>query len=403
MFNWIDEARRFTPDLRVVDHTGADRDRSWMEPDADRPFDVAVTTYGTLRNDIGQLKNVALDYAILDEAQAIKNPDSLSAKAARLLSARHRLAMTGTPVENHLGDLWSLFEYLNPGMLRAGMIKGSESVVGGMDDDERRRRLDRISRSVRPFILRRTKTEVLTELPAKTEQTLTCRMTADQAKRYDETREYYRQQLAARVESKGLKRSKIQVLEALLRLRQIACDPRLVDPGCGVRGSKIDMALQQIDELIGSGHKALVFSQFTSMLALLREDLDALGITYEYLDGRTRKRNERVARFQTDDACPLFLISLKAGGSGLNLTAADYVFILDPWWNPAVEAQAIDRSHRMGQRNPVMAYRMVCEQTVEEKIIELQKGKRELADAIVSADKSLIADLTAEDLEDLLT
>ena len=402
VFNWVDEARRFTPDLRVLNHTGTDRDQAWMHDGVDRPFDVVVTTYGTMRNDIASLRGVEFDYVILDESQAIKNPESQSAKAARLLSATHRLAMTGTPVENHLGDLWSLFEFLNPGMLRSGMIKGAES-SSTADDQQRRDQLQRVSQSLRPFILRRTKEEVLTELPAKSEQTLTCQMSVPQKKRYDETRRYYQQQLAGHVEAKGLKRSKIHVLEALLRLRQIACDPRLVDADCGVRGSKLDMLLQQIVELIASGHKALVFSQFTSMLALLRSDLDARGITYEYLDGRTRKRQQKVERFQSDDACPLFLISLKAGGSGLNLTAADYVFILDPWWNPAVEAQAIDRAHRMGQERSVMAYRMICEGTVEEKIIELQRGKRELADAIVSADKSLIGSLTAEDLEALLS
>lgn len=402
VFNWMDEAARFTPKLRLLNFTGSDRKRAWKESQAQhfQPH-LIVTTYGTLRNDAPLLSEQEYDYVILDEAQAIKNPKSQAAKATRLLRGENRLAMTGTPVENHLGDLWSLFEFLNPGMLDGTSVCASPRLPK-MEDDQSRKQVEQIGQSLRPFILRRTKEQVLTELPEKTEQTLSCEMEPAQRKLYDELREHYRVHLSNKVQELGLKRAKIHVLEALLRLRQAACDPRLVNPDCGVRGTKIETLMENLDRVVDEGHKALVFSQFTSLLGLLRQDMDERGWQYEYLDGKTRKRADRVNRFQSDDDCRLFLISLKAGGTGLNLTAADYVFILDPWWNPAVEAQAIDRAHRIGQTKAVNAYRMVCANTVEQKIVELQKSKRDLADAIISQEKSMISSLTADDLQLLL-
>jgi SNF2 family DNA or RNA helicase len=261
-----------------------------------------------------------------------------------------------------------------------------------------------LGRALRPFVLRRTKEQVLTDLPEKTEQTLYCEMGREQRKLYDALRVYYRDSLSQRVKQKGIQQSKIHVLEALLRLRQAACHPGLLDKKRVTQPSaKLDVLLEQVKEITEEGHKALVFSQFTSLLAIVRQQLDQAGISYEYLDGRTRQRQAKVERFQNDPDCHLFLISLKAGGYGLNLTAADYVFMLDPWWNPAVEAQAIDRTHRIGQTRPVFAYRLICKDTVEEKIILLQQDKRQLADAIVSADNSLIRTLTAEDLQLLLS
>ncbi len=360
-----------------------------------------ITTYGTLRRDIVVLKDVQFDYAILDESQAIKNANSQAAKACRLLKADHRLAMTGTPVENHLGELWSLFEFLNPGMLGASTTFKSLAKASSAADDAS---LELLARALRPFMLRRTKAQVLTELPDKTEQTLFCEMSDKQRKLYNELRDYYRLRLSKTIEEKGLAKSKIHVLEALLRLRQAACHPGLLDKAKTLENSaKLNTLLEQLDEVISEGHKALVFSQFTSLLAIVREHLDIRGLTYEYLDGQTRHRDATVKRFQEDPDCPLFLISLKAGGHGLNLTAAEYVFILDPWWNPAVEAQAVDRAHRIGQTQRVFAYRLICRDTVEEKILELQQSKRELADAIVSADNNVIGNLSQEDLTLLLS
>jgi len=393
VFNWKQEAARFTPRLRVLDHTGLLRAR---DASVVAKHDVILTTYGTLRRDALLFKDVEFDYAILDEAQAIKNAASESAKAARVVRARHRLALSGTPVQNHLGELWSLFEFLNPGMLgRAPALQ-----KGSVGEEAR----GVLARALRPFILRRRKEQVATDLPAKTEQTIYCDLEPAQRSLYDELRDHYRRSLLKRIEREGIAKSKIQVLEALLRLRQAACHAGLVDPRRKAEpAAKLEALLPQISEVLDEGHKALVFSQFTSFLTLLRTRLDGMGIRYEYLDGRTRDREARVRHFQEDPAFGVFLVSLKAGGLGLNLTAADYVFLLDPWWNPAVEAQAVDRAHRIGQTRPVFAYRLIARNTVEEKILALQESKRKLADAIIGADEGILRSLTREDLELLLS
>jgi superfamily II DNA or RNA helicase len=396
VFNWKQEAARFTPRLRVLDHTGLARDIHNFSD-----YDVVLTTYGTLRRDAAEFKDIEFDYVVLDEAQAIKNPGTESAKAARLLRGRNRLALSGTPVENHLGELWSIFEFLNPGMLGAASVFKLAGGAGRNPSEETRRLL---AHALRPFILRRTKEQVARELPAKSEQTIFCELEPAQRKLYNELRLHYRHALLQTVAAKGLAKSKIQVLEALLRLRQAACHPGLLDPKRRDEPSaKLDVLLSQLEEIVAEGHKALVFSQFTSLLSLVKERLDAAGMVYEYLDGATRDRQARVERFQNDPDCPLFLISLKAGGLGLNLTAAEYVFLLDPWWNPAVEVQAVDRAHRIGQMHQVFAYRLIARDTVEEKILQLQSSKRDLAAAIISEDNSLIRDLKREDLELLLS
>ncbi len=436
VFNWIDEAERFAPKLRTVAYTGTDRH---CLRDEFHNHDVIVTSYGLVRRDVTELRNHRFEYVVLDEAQAIKNPASLSAKAARLLEANHKLALSGTPVENHLGDLWSIFEFLNPGMLGshtafARIIREAlrdtkphairlaqhpdildEPASANADDPPDAGAIDdtsgpaQVARVLRPFILRRTKSQVLADLPSKTEQTIICQMEPKQRKVYDQLLKHYRGTLIKRMDDEppktdsGLGGSTMMVLEALLRLRQAACHPALIDPDRADEPSaKMTVLLERLEELIEEGHKALVFSQFTSMLALVRKQFEAQGIEYEYLDGQTRDRQARVKRFQTDPDCPVFLISLKAGGLGLNLTAAEYVFILDPWWNPAVEAQAIDRSHRIGQTNRVFAYRLICQDTVEQRIAELQTRKQTLADAIVGGQQNLLQNLTRQDLEQLL-
>ncbi|MEI8376491.1 MAG: SNF2-related protein [Planctomycetota bacterium] len=397
VFNWIEEAKRFTPDLKVLDYTGLQRGS--LADNFDQ-YDLVITTYGTMQRDIVKLKDLRFDCAILDESQAIKNAHSQRAKACRLLKADHRLAMTGTPVENHLGELWSLLEFLNPGMLGTASVFQDISKKVSEDNEG----LSLLRRALGPFILRRTKQQVLTELPQKTEQTLHCDLEGKQRKRYDELRTYYRAALTERIAKTGLAKAKIHVLEALLRLRQAAIHPGLIDKtAVDEPSAKLDVLMEQLREIVDEGHKALVFSQFTSFLAIVRNRLDQEKMVYEYLDGRTRHRQQHVERFQNDANCPLFLISLKAGGHGLNLTAADYVFILDPWWNPAVEAQAIDRAHRIGQERHVFAYRLIAKDTVEEKIVELQRTKRDLADAVISADGNVLGRLTSEDLELLLS
>lgn len=454
IFNWIDESAKFTPELKVIAYSGPEREALRNEFES---ADLVVTSYGLLRRDIEELLQHRFDYIVLDEAQAIKNPGSQSAKSCRLLKANHRVALTGTPIENHLGDLWSIFEFLNPGMLGANtrfndLVKSTQTpqsngglkqadisppIAGDEDLDpdaedapeaQTRTAIEQVATALRPFILRRTKQQVLKDLPQKTEQTIHCEMEPAQRKVYDDLRDYYRGTLLKQLDAEegrvgpgagrttgagGVGRNAFMVLEALLRLRQAACHPALIDGsaagaqvtggGADLPSAKLDVLDEQLDEIIEEGSKALVFSQFTSMLALVRQRLEARNIPYAYLDGQTRDRREQVARFQTDDKLPVFLISLKAGGTGLNLTAAEYVFILDPWWNPAVEAQAIDRTHRIGQTKPVFAYRLICENTVEQRILELQQKKRDLADAIVGGDQNLLSNLTRDDIEKLLS
>jgi superfamily II DNA or RNA helicase len=396
VFNWKEEAARFTPQLRVLDFTGHSRSVDHFDS-----HHLIITTYGTLRREILRLKQVEFDYIVLDEAQTIKNAATESAKAARLLRGSRRLALSGTPVENHLGELWSLFEFLNPGMLGSASIFKMTGAAARNPDEATRRLL---AHALRPFILRRTKGQVASELPPKTELTVQCEMDPVQRKLYDELRQHYHDALLKRVEREGIGKSAIQVLEALLRLRQAACHPGLIDARRrGETSAKLVTLLEQVAEVMDEGHKALVFSQFTSLLSIVRDRLKAKGIDHEYLDGATHNRQKRVERFQNDPDCRLFLISLKAGGLGLNLTAAEYVFLLDPWWNPAVEAQAMDRAHRIGQMRQVFAYRLIARDTVEEKILDLQKRKLDMASAIISADNSLIHNLQREDLELLLS
>ncbi len=393
--NWSAEAARFAPELRVHTHWGPERG------DVEQAFhdvDLVFTTYGTLRLDIVALSQLDLSTVVLDEAQAIKNGASATAKCARKLRAAHRIALSGTPIENHLGELWSLFEFLNPGML-AELPSLGRALDKGQASPET---LKLIQLVLRPFVLRRTKQEVAKDLPERSEQTLFVDLEPDERAHYDHLLKFYQ----ASIKKQGLTdptHSTPHVLEALLRLRQAACHPGLIDQDrAGERSSKIELLLQQLRGLVTEGHKALVFSQFTSLLSILRERLDEEKISFEYLDGKTRDRAAAVARFQNDPELSVFLVSLKAGGVGLNLTAADYVFILDPWWNPAVEAQAIDRAHRIGQTRPVIAYRLLARNTVEERVAQLQDQKRQLVAAVMGDADAFTGKLTRGDLESLL-
>ncbi len=398
MFNWREEAQRFAPSLTVLEHDGLYRDAPGEHFDS---YDLVLATYGTLRRDAAELARIEFDYVILDEATAIKNAGSVAAKAARLLTSRHKLALTGTPIENHLGELWSLFEFLNPGMLGTASVF-KKLARSRLELDEPTRAL--LVRALRPFILRRTKGQVAKELPARVEQTVVCNLEPKERVFYDELRAHVRDSLKKRVARDGIARSTVHILEGLLRLRQAACHPGLVDKVRDHESStKLDVLFERLDQVRDDGHKAIVFSQFTSLLAHVRRRLDAESVSYEYLDGSTRDRKGAVLRFQTDPRCSVFLVSLKAGGVGLNLTAAQYVFLLDPWWNPAAEAQAIDRAHRIGQTETVFAYRLIARDTVEEKVAELQQRKRALADALLSESSGGLRGLTRGDLEVLLS
>ena len=394
LFNWSAEAKRFAPHLRVLEHHGTERGKNVFTG-----CDLVLTTYSTMRLDIARLAETEFEYVILDESQAIKNASSQVAKASLLLRGRHRLALSGTPIENHLGELWSLFEFLNPGLL--GSARSFKRTFAAKTTPPERR--NALARALRPLILRRTKEQVAPELPARTEQTLYCELEEKQRKQYDELRDHYRLALLDRIHDNGIDKSRMHILEALLRLRQAACHPALLGAVTHSQSAKTDLLMDELRDVVSAGHRALVFSQFTSFLRIVREAIDEEGFTYLYLDGKTRNRQSLVEEFQRPDGPNLFLISLKAGGLGLNLTNADYVFLLDPWWNPAVEAQAIDRAHRIGRVKPVVAYRLIARDTVEEKILELQATKREIADSIISEDNSVLRKLEIADLELLLS
>jgi len=392
---WVAEAARFTPELRVVLFHGAAR-----EAEAIGGADLVVTTYALLRNDIETLEAVPFRTAIVDEAQNIKNVGAATTLAAKRLKAETRLALSGTPVENRLSELWSILDFVNPGMLagvRAFEQRFERPIVaepGGPEALELRA-------IVRPFLLRRTKEEVLADLPPKTEIDRSCVLAPSQKRLYDALALTLRDSVKKKIAEVGVARASLHVLTALLRLRQMAIDPRLVDPTSRVPSAKRAAFLELVRELIAEGRRALVFSQFVELLGLWRADLNAEGIDYEYLDGSTVDRASVVERFQRGRA-PLFLISLKAGGSGLNLTSADTVIHCDPWWNPAVEDQATDRAHRIGQDRPVTVVRLVAKGTVEEKIEALKAKKRQLADGIMGGGEGALQGLQEEDIQSLL-
>ncbi len=397
--NWLREAERFTPGLRILDFTGNFRKKDAALFDQ---YDVVLTTYGVMLRDIEFLRGYRFLYAILDELQAIKNPLAQSSKAARLLNAAHRLVMTGTPVENNTFELWSQFAFLNPGLLGSTDYFKREFATP-IESRESEETTQLLRRLVYPFILRRTKKQVATELPPRTERVLYTDFEPAQRKLYNHTRDYYRGLLLGMIDKEGINDVRMKILEGLLRLRQICIHPLLVEPTYRGDSAKFDMLLQTLETLVTEGHKALVFSQFVQTLHLLQKELDARKLRYAYLDGHTRDRQAQVDLFQEDDGIPLFLISLKAGGVGLNLTAADYVIHVDPWWNPAVEMQAADRAHRIGQDKPVFVYRIITRDSVEEKILRLQERKKELVDQLISAEGSFFKSLTKEDVKALFS
>jgi SNF2 family DNA or RNA helicase len=369
--NWLDEIRRFRPSLRAHLHHGPARA---LDPEVE----VTVTSYALLRRDIELLAGEEWDCAVLDEAQMIKNPESQVARAAFALRARWRLTLTGTPVENRLDELWSQMHFLNPELLGARREFDERIARRAAAGDAEA--IARLRERIRPFVLRRLKRDVAPELPARTELVLRCALEADERAVYDAVRAATRREVVAKLEHGG---SVIEALEALLRLRQAACHAGLV-PGQHVpRSSKLALLVEQLDETAAEGHKALVFSQWTSLLDRVEPLLREAGIAFARLDGATRDRAGVVRSFQAESGPPVLLISLKAGGTGLNLTAADHVFLLDPWWNPAAEDQAADRAHRIGQTRPVFVHRLVAEDTVEERILALQARKRALADAAI--------------------
>jgi len=394
LFNWQREVDRFAPHLRYIVLHGINRETEKV--DFSR-YDVVFTTYGTMISDIETLRKQPFNIIVLDESQAIKNPESKRYKAARLLQARQRLVATGTPIENNTFDLYAQLSFVLPGLFGSSK-RFAEDYSTPIDKFQDTERAAELQRRIHPFVLRRTKSQVAKELPEKTEMTVYCEMDTEQRRVYDTHKAEFQQYLMGLSEEE-VHKSGVNILQGLIKLRQICNSPALLsdEEFYGDQSAKLDELLRQIDKL-KSEHKVLVFSQFVGMLDLIKSRLDKAEIKYAYLTGQTRKREEQVELFQNDDSVRVFLISLKAGGTGLNLTQAEYVFIVDPWWNPAVENQAIDRAYRIGQQNKVMAIRLITPDTIEEKITELQQRKRRLAEDLIHTDTNVLKQLSKDDL-----
>ncbi len=398
--NWEREIERFAPELTCVAWHGADRRENVEKL---KTVDVVLTSYALIRRDIAELGKLGFRTVILDEAQNIKNADSATAQACKAIQADHRLALTGTPLENRLSELWSIFDFLMPGFLGSvdGFHDRFEHPIAVQGDNGVR---ERLRRRIHPFIMRRLKTEVAKDLPPKTEVITWVDMDPGQAALYKEVLEESKRKVYDQIEKQGFNKSRMSILSALMRLRQVCCDPRLLKlpPGTALPPSaKLERFGELVDELVREDHRALVFSQFTEMLDLMKTQADDKKLPYLYLDGRTKDRMAKVDAFNASDGPPVFFISLKAGGTGLNLTAADYVIHYDPWWNPAVEDQATDRTHRIGQTRAVFAYKLITRNTVEEKILALQQRKRELVAGVLGTDADVGKALTERDVEDL--
>jgi non-specific serine/threonine protein kinase len=402
IYNWKNEISKFTPSLKHLIHHGNARERT---SEALSEYNVIITTYGTLRSDIQMLIKLQFDYVVLDESQAIKNPSSKVTKAASLLQTRNRLCMSGTPLQNNTFDIFAQMNFLNPGLLGSMEFFRNEfaTPIDKFGEPEQKEHLRKL---LFPFILRRTKEQVAKELPEKTETILFCEMDPEQRAIYDSYRNVYREKILGTIEDQGIEKSQLTILQGLMKLRQICDSPAILNeeekhPNHSI---KLEELSREITENIGQ-HKALIFSQFLGMLSLIKQKLTEANIPFEYFDGSTSApdREKAIRNFQENESCRVFLISLKAGGVGLNLTAADYVYIVDPWWNPAVEQQAIDRTHRIGQSKNIFAYRMICVDTIEDKILKLQEKKRALAKELITDDQGFVKALTRADVEYLFS
>ncbi|HMP98878.1 MAG TPA: DEAD/DEAH box helicase, partial [Cyclobacteriaceae bacterium] len=398
IYNWEMEAAKFTPQLKVLNYTGTNRNKDISRFSR---YDIVLTSYGIVRLDEELLSQFYFNYILLDESQVIKNPTSNIAKAVKKLRSKNKLILTGTPLENTTMDLWSQMSFINPGLIGTQSFFKQEFLIPieKKADESKTKKLHAV---IKPFILRRHKSQVATELPDKVENIHYSTMTTEQQKRYDEVKSHYRNLILEQIDKQGLNNSKFTILEGLTKLRQIANHPALIDMRYTSDSGKMEDVIHMLDNALLEGHKVLIFSQFVKHLDLFRKQLNSRKIPYAYLDGSSIDRKEQVEKFQKDPEIKIFLISIKAGGLGLNLTKADYVFILDPWWNPAVEAQAIDRAHRIGQKNRVFTYKFITKETVEEKILVLQKHKLKLSESLITTEESVVKSLTREDIEQIL-
>ena len=399
LFNWERELNKFAPTIKYLINSGVGRIKDIKEL---KKHQLIITTYGLIINDIEEIQKLKFNYVVLDESQAIKNPLSQRYKAVCLLKSNNRMVMTGTPVENNTFDLYAQMSFINPGLL--GNLNHFKSTFSDpIDKNGDAEAAASLRRLIKPFMLRRTKEQVATDLPDKTEDIIICEMGTVQRKIYDTFKNKYKDMIASSINSDGLGKSSMIVLDALLKLRQICNSPSLIKgENLANESVKIQELVRHITQKTGN-HKILIFSQFVEMLGLIKKEIQKISVKFEYLDGSvpSHKREEIVQNFQQNDEIRIFLISLKAGGVGLNLTEADYVYLVDPWWNPAVESQAIDRAHRIGQTKKVFAYKMICKDTIEEKVLQLQDKKKKVAADIISTEQSFYKQLDKDDIMEL--
>ena len=398
-YNWEMEAAKFTPQLKILNYTGTLRNKDIARFEK---YDVVITSYGITRLDIESLQKFFFNYIILDESQVIKNPSSNIAKAVLQLRSRHKLTLTGTPLENTTLDLWSQMTFINPGLLGGQTFFKNEYQIPieKRGDEAKGKKLNSI---IKPFVLRRLKSQVATDLPEKVENIHYTNMTAEQEEKYEEAKSYFRHKILDQIDKDGINNTRFMILEGLTKLRQLSNHPRMVDSAYTGSSGKMEDLSHMLENALLEGHKLLVFSQFVKHLEIVKEFLNDKKIPFAYLDGSTTDRRDQVEKFNNEPNLKVFLISIKAGGLGLNLTEADYVFILDPWWNPAVEAQAVDRAHRIGQKKKVFTYKFITRNTVEEKILQLQQRKLKLSTDLISTEESIMKQLTREDIAQMLS
>ncbi|WP_368677478.1 DEAD/DEAH box helicase [[Flexibacter] sp. ATCC 35208] len=393
IYNWESELKKFAPDLKYAVYHGGNRQ---YDPAG---YDLIITSYGTVRSDQDIFARQVFGYIVLDESQVIKNPASQTTKALQVLQSRNRLILSGTPIQNNTMDLYAQMNFANPGLLGNQAFFRTEFAMP-IDKYSDAEKAGQLRRLIYPFLLRRTKEQIAQDLPDKTEIIMWCEMGDEQRQAYNRIRDLYKEKVLNRIQEQGIAASTIYVLEGLTRLRQVCNAPQLVESESHITHSvKLDELMREISENTGA-HKVLVFSQFTGMLQLIAKAMEQEGLKFLYLDGSTKAENRQqlVNQFQQQEEMRVFLISLKAGGVGLTLTAADYVYLVDPWWNPAAEQQAIDRTHRIGQQNKVFAYKMICKDSVEEKILALQQRKKMIADDLISEDTGFVKKLTEDDV-----
>ncbi len=402
VFNWESEIQKFAPTLSTLKLSGVERKQFFKEiPN----YDVVITSYALVRRDIEKLKDINFRYVILDESQNIKNAMSQTAQAVKKLQASHKLALSGTPIENKLEELWSVFDFLMPGFLFS-VSDFNYRYVNPIMERQDKTVEKRLKLQIYPFILRRMKRDVAKDLPDKVENIAYCELTDEQRDFYLQVLDSTKEELFKSIEQNGLEKSRLSIFSALLRLRQICCHPRLYDKENVkniMKSGKFEKLKVMLEEIISEGHRILLFSQFVDMLDIIKAWLEREGIPYEYLTGKTKDRKGAVERFNSTPSIPIFLISLKAGGTGLNLTGADYVIHYDPWWNPAVEDQATDRAYRIGQTKKVFVYRLITKNTVEEKIQKLKTIKRNLVDSVISVDRNIVKSLTMDDIKEIFS